>query len=699
MASIEEGASLPTGWKLVTAAHSLLNSERIANEKELLIATCVDVLATGPVNTAALYREVNDLWPGANISTERLESALSYADECGLIAVQRGKVGELWSLTKDGLAEVEETKNWFSDLYERLTAQIFDRATKDFGEVSREQAKLWANLLVKLFIKVLSQDVGSYAGEVEEGASGNVRPLILDGASILSSVDSLDGSETTKDFLKACVIAAIDETDSFGNELVGCVSTVCVLHAVISGRSRANKFGKSVSLQSQRIVIDTPILVDFLGSSDSGRRLSSVIKGSLTAGMDVIVPIHVLEELKDVIERVGRQVIPGLLEALGSGVKAHVYSQMVNDQVLALFVDACQDGTYTVWDDFAARAEHLDEELERLGVKVREHGNVDRIPVTRCEEELTDELAAHPNHGHRGEKQILRDAESMTLVWRTRKRVEQNPETLWPGAWLVTTDHRIDPAFRRVDPTDPHPLVLTPAQWATLVVEAVVSPDIKQLIDAAATFVRQETTLRIAVKYPPKIALELSRSLSGEATSETDLRVAQMTLPDMLNQTYGDESISSERLITRISTKRMNRMLSASNRNRDATMLERTRFERMNLQMTDRLNQESDAREAVEKKYKESKDQVEQLTSQQKVAQTLSRRRVVMSVTLTLGAVVAILFFWHSYWKSGVGMCVSIGLFYWQAREWTMKSEKDANGLFFSLIGQILTVYDILTRI
>jgi hypothetical protein len=180
---------------------------------------------------------------------------------------------------------------------------------------------------------------------------------------MLQAIDKLESQAGTKDFLKACLLAAVDESDPFANEIVSYVATSCVLHSIVAGRSRAKPLSALGSLSGQRVVLDTPILVAYLGARDAAGRLETVMHLALEAGMEVIAPQHVLDELTEVIDRVEAQIVPGLLEALKSGISSRVYSASVNEQVLELFLDASQAGQYRSWHEFASRARSLGKSL------------------------------------------------------------------------------------------------------------------------------------------------------------------------------------------------------------------------------------------------------------------------------------------------------------------------------------------------
>jgi hypothetical protein len=252
------------GRDMLSAAHVLLSSDRIANEQELLLSTCVEVLSSGPASLSAIHLGVNSIWPGAHLSPEKIENALVYAQRGGVTATQQNASGTDWALTQAGMVEIRATQTWYSDAMGRFASQIQERATQDFGGVTGEQADLWAAILLRIFSDAITASPDAYGGAINKAASGNVRPVALDGAQMRVAIGRLDAPQGTKEFLGACLLAAVDESDPFGNEIVNYVATSCVLHSIIAGRSRAAAQNVLGSLAGQRIVLDTPVLVSYL---------------------------------------------------------------------------------------------------------------------------------------------------------------------------------------------------------------------------------------------------------------------------------------------------------------------------------------------------------------------------------------------------------------------------------------------------
>lgn len=673
---------------MLSAVHVLLSSERTTDEHDLLISTCLEALDAGPSDSETLTRVCNEIWPASTIQVESVKAALEEARELDLVVRTETLLGDGWTLGHQGKNEIESTREWFVNAMDRLARQIQDRARDDFGSVTAEVAANWSQVILRLFSAEIARSATSYAGDVERGAAGTIRPLTLDGSSMMRALDDLILPEGTTDFLKGCLLAAVDESDPFGNELVGQVATSCVLHAVAARRGRAGAQAALGTLSGSRIILDTPILVALLGADSAERRLNDLIDQAVALGMDVAAPEHVFEELDDVLERVTNDHLQALTSGLKSGTNARAYAQIVNEQLLELFLDGVDAGKYRTWNDLQQRARHLTTELANRGVKVRPHGNKNRSNVTWIEHNLTESIKSSP--GGRSAKAIARDAESVEMIWRARRRAVANTSRsgLWPGGWMVSYDRRSGPAYAAVNRLDREPLVLTPAQWATLMTESAPAAEIPQLVAAAASYMRQESMLRIATKYPPAIALTLARSLSGDYRSATDTRVAQLpTLGEALERAAAGEKVTGERLASELAARRANRLAAAGREQIDFTALERSRLDEALTRNTAVVDREHLARVGAE-------DRVRELET----SAALVDRKVVSAVILTALVALTILFIVINFWAFAVGTVLSAVVFAILSRSWRTDKHADTGPLFLALIPEILGVIDLGSR-
>lgn len=665
------------GEAMLAAAHALLNSERSTDLEDLLISTCLEVLEAGAASTSAICDQVNEIWPAARVVEGAVEDALKEAKDLNLVVRFPTSSGDDWALSTTGLAEIDATRSWLDASIERLARQIADRAVEDFGFLSDEVSFNWARLLLRLFTDEIARSASTYAGEIARGAAGSVRPVVLDGNSMLRRLDQVSLAEGPRDFLKACLLASVDETDPFGNELLGQVATSCVLHAVAAGRGTAAALDDMGSLVGRRLVVDTPLLVNMLGSRRQVAQSWKLLRNAVAQGLEVLVPEHVLEELADVITRVSEDHMPNLSAPIARGLAEQLYASIVNDQVVELYFDGLEDGSYKSWSDFESRARNIRAELLGAGVIVRDHGNKNRDNVTWASVTLKESLEA--TGSRRSSKAIARDAESIELVWRARRRHERKPTGYWPGGWLLTSDKHISSAYQRLNRDDNEPLTLNLAQLSVLLTKAAPPTEIGDLVEAAASFMRQETMLKIATKYPPAIALTLARSLGAEYGSATDLRLAQLySVGELLEQNAAGETVSGESIASDLAVKRAGRLAAAGIQQVDLATLERARFKQA---VTD-ANVIVGAAEQAKSKAERRADGLEARVS-------IAHRSAVVASASTLILVFAVVAMLWSLWWLAIGLLITFVAFVALGRDWATKPSARLRNLFWSLLGFI----------
>lgn len=680
---------------LISAAHALLNSDRIADEQELLLTTVVEVLAGSAMVSSEVAAAVQRIWPGAELTAEVIDSALQRGLEAGLLTTQDTLIEKAWALTPSGRAETDGTRSWYEDAIARLADQVRDRAREDFGSVTREQAQLWAGLLIDLLARGIRQMESAYEGNVTRRADGGISPVGLDAQVMFDELDKRSVSVEIATFLKSCLLGAIDEADPFGNEIVNYVATACVLTAVAARRSRADATAKLGNLNGLRMLLDTPVLVSLVGVASDAARIEMAIKAAVLLKADVVVPEHVLEELHEVVLRVERDSIGALTTALASGINTRIYRATVNDQILETFLDAAEAGRYKNWSEFRQASEQLSIRLKELGVSVRPHHNYDPAIVMTCRERLIEQLDRAG--GGRSDAVIDRDAQSMAMVWRHRRRHRATSSSLWPGGWVVTTDRQMSPAFARVDPADPVAITLTPAQWATLLSECADPPAVRDLVIAAASFVREESMLAIAMRYPPKVALDLARTLNADGVSSTDTRVAQMSLEDLLDQAGGHPSLSGEKLAGRIMERRIRRQTAAADVQREELERARARSEEAREAAEAQLEAERVAREAMARQVGETGMNLAELRAQLAKTEELQPRRTARAAILTVLVMVAFVTLLAGQWWAAAGFALAAMLFHHLSENWITDPRVKNRNLAFAFLPALLSLVDALS--
>ncbi len=686
---------------MLAAAHTLLNSKRRSDEEDLLISTFLEVLSQGPREIDEVVKACNEIWPSSGITVHSVRSALKDAQTLGLVMPVAADGQEVWTLGEYGLEESRQSQRWLQDATSRLAFQIADRAREDFGEIAEDVAQNWALLIRKVFADEIARSAAAYSGQVEKGAAGNLRPIVLNGQAILAAVDQrTDLPEAKREFLKACVIAAVDESDSFGNELLGQVSTSCILHAIAARRGRAGAQEVLGTLAGTRLVIDTPILISLLGGAPEERHFKELMEAAVSADVHVVVPEHVIEELNDVVARLEDQHLEGLSHAQKTDRSALAYAQLVKEEVLVVFLEGVRAGKYRTWSEFRIRVRGIAAELTDLGLQVRPHGNSSgnvREKVEWLATALHEQFAEGGRR--RGELQIARDAESMEMVWRARRSSENagSSSSMWPGGWLLSYDSRISPAYRSVNPVDRENLVISPAQFLTLLTEASPPARIPDLVSAAASFMRQESMLRIATKYPPAVALTLAQTLSQEATSTTDVRVAQLgSLGELLEHSAEGQMATGELISSDIGRRRVARLAEAGEAQQALIGQERIRLNRTRTQANAVVAHEQELRKKAEEELA-ALQSTHEATKRSAVAERdRDRRKMKVVVLVVLLVAAGGVFFALKFPLFAVAVIACAILLALTARTWIEDETAGVQKMFWAVAPLVIGTTDIL---
>lgn len=221
--------------------------------------------------------------------------------------------------------------------------------------------------------------------------------------------------------------------------------------------------------------------------------------------------------------------------------------------------------------------------------------------------------------------------------------------------------------------------MLTPAQWATLMTETAPAAEIPDLIAAAASYVRQETMLRIATKYPPAIALTLAKSLSGSHTSTTDERLAQLSLGAMLQRASDGETVTGEKLVSELVSRRSNRLAAAGKEQVDLVVLERARLDAAITRSTTVMSEEHKARLEAEER-----------ASRLEADNALVTRKVITAVVVTAGVALTIILCIIQFWTFAAGTAIATAVFAGQSREWAANREANPWQLAWALVPEAL---------
>jgi len=524
----QDDTLLEHGYAFMGAVHSLVQTSRSATKPDLILAALTHSLRDGDKSPDELRGIVHRVWPGAMVDLGDVKATLSMGQELGLLrpVVALDDV-ELWQLTPRGVEDVQRQEGWVEKLRGRTARALRDRALSDLDvTITPQTAELWLERLVHALISGITTSQDAYLGHVDHLVGKRLSPRKVDRTTVLAQFDGLKSDPTVLEFLKGCALAALDPLDPFGDELVSLITTGCVLHSYVAGRDSAPVLDALGSPAGQRALIDTPVLLDLIGPARVSKTVELTVSAAVAAGWEVIVAEHTIDELSGLLESELPRIRRSFTDAHERGIKREWFASLAAGQLPSYAVEVLRDGTYRSLDQMLGAATALPDRLRHLGVTVRPHYNeADRANVDRCKEALELELEGLS----RSSNAVQRDAESMAVVWRRRRR--QTASDRWPGGWIITPDRHLAGPYGAVARADKISISMSVSQWSTLISITVPPTDVVSLAEAAATQLVEEAMWLLPSRYPSDIALELAERLSpARGGSDTDVRYAQMTL-------------------------------------------------------------------------------------------------------------------------------------------------------------------------
>jgi hypothetical protein len=519
---------LARGYAFVGAVHSLVDASRSATKFDLILAAASHALRGGDKSAIEIRSVIHRVWPGAQVNQVAVTEALRLGSELGLVQMVDALEGvELWQLTARGVDDVQGQVDWVATLRTRSSEELKRRAESDLGvTITAAQSELWLERIVGALILGITSSQDAYLGRVDHLVGKRLAPRKVDRVRVLSHLDASGSDPAIVEFLKTAAVAALDPLDLFCNELVSHITTGCVLHSYVAGRDSAPVLNALGSPSGQRALIDTPVLVDLLGPARVRRTVEFTLRAAVQAGWEVIVCDHSIEELINLVTREVPRIRSDFTKAHKAGVKEEWFANLTEDQLTTYAVEVLRDGTYSSLEQMVTAAESIEVELARLGVEVRPHFNdADRSYVDRCRAALDAEL----DGSYRSPTVVQRDAESMAVVWRRRRREPKKGH--WPGGWVITPDRHLGAAFASLDRAHSVPITLSLSQWSTLLSVTIAPTDVVALAEAAATQLVEEAMWLLPSRYPSDVALQLAERLApASGGSETEIRYAQVTL-------------------------------------------------------------------------------------------------------------------------------------------------------------------------
>lgn len=676
----------------LSAVHSVLTPTRRATEYDILITTAMERLRGGAATVYELVDHMLAVWPGTGVDEGRTRAAMGVAEAAGYCEAVLS--GDGWALSKLGAAELASSRDWAERVLGRFRDELQERMTAVLGrDVNPQEAALLGDVLIGAINRGVAFAGDAFKGEIDLLSDRTLAPRSIDRSMVGAAIAARVQASGTSEALKALALEIVDPASPFGNELVGHITTGHMLQAFLARRDALRQRTTIGDIARQRIVIDTPVLIALLGPESTARPIEAAIKAAVAASMDVIVADHSITELLDLLDRIERDSVAVVVEGLKQGADLDVLAESINEPVLALWLRGCQAGRYAHWSDFREAARRLDGGLVRMGVSRRAHGNREPERVAAIRQALQAEA------GHlRGMAQIERDANSAEMVWRSRR--QSDPANFWPGGWLVTPDTHIRRAYRAANPADAHPLTLSVPQWIALLSSFCQPATLDELATAAASSLAYDSMLAVAGKFPPRTAVEIAKALRGEASAATEIRMAQLTVDDLMRElpVTADEVAAGARVAAVVVALRGQRLSEAHRESELRLATEKDRATALAAKQVAVAQAAEGRREDAEAKAAGSEHKAVAAERTAARANALANRKVLLGSAITALVVAGVFLFLLKAQLWGFGTAGAGAMLFALGREWAADPEKSSWSLLAAAIPEVLPLGEAAAR-
>lgn len=703
-----------------------LSPESARQRTDIVVESLIVTLASGDLSLDELKGHLlEDVWPGAGLTAATVEAAVDQAKALGFIAEVPGLDGPRFAATSVATSDFAD----FVSPLEQTRNQLAAYVGAEYGRALREnEAEGLLPIVTDAVAAAIRESFAAYEGSINQPSDVTLMPDQYDLAEAFRVVDTSAVASELKPVLRAFCVDAFDVSIERGSTLVTVLATGYVMHAVIARRDQLKELNIVGSVASEWLLIDTPLLFTLLATGPATEALRVTFDAARDAGVYVIVPELCMEEVSEFIgyveesgqaERVGR--------LISDGRAAQALYQLSDNIAVQTWLSHVVAGRKLSWPQFCKFAYGLNTFVKRLGYTVYRGSTAepsDRDRLRACRQALHDEMdrlkkERGPSVRVKNDAAIYVDGQTMAMASRQREGRAKSTR-FWPGAWIVTPDKRMDPAYKRMCPDDEFSLTISPAQLGPMLTVFAPTKSPQDLARSAARLLSHETLVHVASRYPPTMALQMARSLSQvDGPINVDVRAAQqLSIDDLLASSHEGDPDEDKKAAAALIAQRSNRVtaiataeLARTKRERDEAIAEQDALksnvadlreegartaekqDRQSMDMGHRIEKLEDRLKAAEHEADQAKAEVEaQRTAVQRRHRIRRRRSAVVGVALLLA--LGALFLWlrshHPLLAIALGICAAVT--FGRGWPWADEVESSPSALLPTLVMEVLAI-------
>lgn len=661
----------PTVARQLAAMRLLFDSDRRSHESDVLLASIFEILSDGTARTVdEIRRQVEADWKGWIVPRETVETALAVAHDRGFLDSTPQLLGtQKWTLSATANLRVDESKEWAQHVLDRFEAQVRERARDNGDDPRPEQVKTWVDLLLNAMQAAVS---AAFVADPTDSHKvyGYVFPP-FDQQTLEAAIASQCVDPDICRFLTSLAFAALDPASEFGSEVVHFLATGYALHALLLGQGLEVARQGAGSVAGQVFLLDTNVLLRLLDHRQRRHSLSDLLgRIARAAGAVIAVTPKTREELRAMLDTRDRQA-ESVEREISLGYGRDQFAITIPDEVLVTWLE---DPTSPTWEVFKTQAMGVLDTLAALGAAI------DYVPTNyvesaqRCAafKDAVQTATRERSGSARAALSSVHDGSLLGVAEHLRSSEGGASDSLWPGAFIVTSDRSLDDAYRKVTGrTDAAPVAMPVTQLASLLSRFAQIEDVEAVAAAIASEQQWRRRIERSVAFSMDQAIEVARSLNARDLDGRLVEVAetQLAFQEIVTGTEAGDSITA---IREAIARREADHARARRRHQEEQRTEVLRAQRREAEERGERRAIKQDREELERTLKEVMTERDREAAERKKTKTLGDRRVAAGIgyTAAAGALIALAVAgWISPWQLVIGLAAVWATFQWTS-EW-----------------------------
>lgn len=686
-------------------------SDRQVAQHDILIATCFELLHEAPLTTARLHAEAQAAWPGMRVTALQVETVMAAMAEANNVELV-GEAGATarWRLLPGGAQDVSDSEVRSNEIVVRFKSQLADEIrTLTDANVAPEIESVSA-VVIKLVRSIVADCFRITEGAAVEAVGGWMRVRNVDLDVLRAQVEAAVDDERVE-LVLSLTRAALDQSSDLGSELVHHLVAGHVLYLFMTRPDEIRAGEQAGSLDSEMLIVDTPTLVALVGGGAKRQAVLQLVGEAVKSGMRVVLTEGTIAEFEQHLDTTGRYAAPSFDDALAKGADPTLLRKLGGgsdtvDSWLSWAVSRPLKGR--AWGHFREFIDGTGSPvlaLTALGVERADDSDFapKDVAASAFYQALRDGLVVEltENDAGRGEPQIDHDARLMHGALQQRRSNPPSEQKVWPGAFILTTDTRMDNPFELVAGASPFAVTLSVSQLALLVSAYTAPADAEKIALGATDALLDSNLIKKASLVPPEAVTYMAMALAEETVTSAESEQLSLQLRSAFEERKDDFEASSDAYKARLGE------LVDYRRERRARLREDGLLKQQaeTLRTSAAADREASARQAAEREAQLLRDQLddkERLLEREKsdraADQQSSRRRRIRDALTAFGlAVAALLVFMVGAWIAAAVVLISTLFGAAHADSW-IRGQSGAGAVVAATIAAVAGVVGLIWR-